>query len=319
MNTNEKVLYIIVPCYNEEECMFECYKRLLMLRQLLKGYKVIFVFINDGSSDRTPELLNEIAKNDSEVMVVYLEKNSGHQNAVRAGLSAIKLDQNKQIAVAIIDADLQDGPENIPEMLKLWEAGYKNVYGQRKSRPGETKFKLATAKGFYRFMNFMTEGLMPVDTGDFRVVDQSLVSIVNRIQDKSMVLRAVWPSICDKKESVAYQYDRAERFAGTTHYPLSKMLKLALDTIFGYSVKPVKVIGLLSALFLFCSGILFLGTIISLFVGGAPLMWLVFAAISFTGGAVLLALFIIGEFVLRIFKQMQGIPNFSIKEIQNNR
>ncbi len=173
-----KKVSIIVPMYYEEEVVKECYNRLRNVLANITEYKYEIIFINDGSKDKTLSILEEIAKLDKNVKVISFSRNFGHQCAVTAGLQYVTGD-----AIVIIDADLQDPPELIPEMLKLWEDGNEVIYGKRKSRDGESKFKLLTASMFYKTLNALSDVDIPKDTGDFRLVDRKVVDVINALPE----------------------------------------------------------------------------------------------------------------------------------------
>ena len=184
---NIKKLSIIIPMYYEEKVVNECYKRLKQMVEKLKGYDYELIFVNDGSKDNTLNLLEEIAKNNNKVKIISFSRNFGHQAAVTAGLKYVTGD-----AIVIIDADLQDPPEEIPEMLKLWEQGYEVIYGKRKSRKGESAFKLLTAKMFYNTLDALSDVEIPKDTGDFRLVDRKVVNTINEMPEHNKFLRGLF-------------------------------------------------------------------------------------------------------------------------------
>ena len=220
---NQKIS-VIIPMYNEELVIEECYKRLKENITKLKKYDYELIFINDGSKDKTLEKIKELAKQDTNLKIVSFSRNFGHQAAVTAGLKEVTGD-----AIVIIDADLQDPPESIPDMVKLWEAGNEVIYGKRKSRKGESYFKLFTAKMFYKTLNALSDVEIPQDTGDFRLVDRKVVDTINKLPEHNKFLRGLFSWVGYKQ--VPYEYERQERFAGKTKYPLNKMLKLASDGI----------------------------------------------------------------------------------------
>jgi dolichol-phosphate mannosyltransferase len=220
-------LSVIVPCFNEEEVIEHTDERLARaLSAITPDYEIIYV--DDGSRDRTAELLHRIQSASDKVRVLRLSRNFGHQIAVSAGVEYARGD-----AVVLIDADLQDPPEVIADMVAKWREGYHVVYGQRVDRPGETKFKLWTAKLFYRLINRLSEVPIPLDTGDFRLMDRAVVDSLNRMREKHRLLRAMTSWVGFRQAAVPYS--RAERFAGTSKYPLRKMLVLAIDGIVSFS------------------------------------------------------------------------------------
>ena len=302
-------LSVIIPCYNEAEGRIPevAYDRLLKVMKTMENYEYEFIFVNDGSKDETLDILKDLASKDPNVKVLSFARNFGHQCAVTAGLKKVTGD-----ACIIIDADMQDPPELIPEMVRLWEEGNDVVYGKRRSRDGESAFKLLTAKAFYSFLNYMSDVDIPQNTGDFRLVDRKVVDKMNSLPEHSKFLRGLWAWLGYKQKEL--EYDRAERFAGTTHYPLKKMLKLAGDGIYSFSAKPVKAIGLIGIIFLVVAFILLFCTIISVIVGGPTFNWFVLTALCFIGGANMIALYLLGNYIIRIYDEAKGRPQFIVEE-----
>ena len=308
---NSKLLSIVVPMYFEEKVVDECYKRLThVAAENSLNYELVFV--NDGSTDRTLELLEHIAQADSHVKVISLSRNFGHQIAVTAGIDKAKGD-----AIVIIDSDLQDPPELIPEMIKLWEQGYDVVYGKRKKRDGESWFKLTTAKMFYRFLDKMSTVKIPVDTGDFRLVDRKVIEALKKMPEHNRFLRGMASWVGFKQ--IPLQYERKERFAGETKYPLKKMIKFALDGIFSFSVKPLKLAEYLRSIAILIALIIILYFIIGPIIGLKTLTlgWtLTLILVSLIGGIQLLSIGIVGEYIARIYDESKGRPLYIIdKEI----
>jgi glycosyltransferase involved in cell wall biosynthesis len=303
-------LSIVVPCYNEQESIHACHAKLTeVLSALKESYEIVYV--DDGSRDKTAELLGQIHVRDSHVVVVRLSRNFGHQPAVTAGLSA-SLGQ----AVVIIDADLQDPPELIPEMVALWRSGYKVVYGIRRTRDGETPFKLWTAKAFYRLINSLSDVEIPVDTGDFRLIDRVVVDVFLQMPERHRLLRGMWSWIGFLQVGLPYQ--RAQRFAGETKYPLRKMLGLALDGIVSFSVVPLR---LVTALGFLSAGGAFIGIVYTLWVRLLTHSWVRGWAISFVGmlfmaGVQMLCLGILGEYIGRIYTESKQRPLFIQLEVR---
>ena len=194
---------IVIPMYYEEEVARECYNRLKKVLDGLKNYQNEIIFVNDGSKDKTLEILTEIAKENTNVKVISFARNFGHQAAVTAGLKFVTGD-----VILIIDADLQDPPELLPEMLKLWEQGNEVIYGERKSREGESKFKLFTAKMFYKTLNALSDVEIPKNTGDFRLVDRKVVDTINSMPEHNKFLRGLFSWVGYKQ--YAFKYERKE-------------------------------------------------------------------------------------------------------------
>lgn len=304
------LLSVVVPCYNEEEGLTTCHERLSnVLNDVGECYEIVYV--DDGSKDDTAALLTQLHCDDPQhVVLLRLSRNFGHQPAVTAGLSVARGD-----AVVIIDADLQDPPELIAEMVRIWRSGYQVVYGIRDSREGETGFKIATAKLFYRVINSLSEVQIPVDTGDFRLIDRCVVDALAQMPERARLLRgmASWIGF----SQIGIHYHRSRRFAGETKYPLKHMLSLALDGIVSFSTVPLRlvtIIGLLSAL-----GAL-IGIIFSLAVRLLTHAWVRGWAISFIGmlfmsGVQMLCIGILGEYIGRIYTETKQRPLFILREV----
>lgn len=303
-----KKLSIVIPMYYEEEVVNECYTRLEKVVTNLEGYEYEIIFVNDGSKDKTLELLTEIAKENKNVKIVSFARNFGHQAAVTAGLKEVTGD-----VILIIDADLQDPPELIPDMLKLWEEGNEVIYGERKSREGESKFKLFTASMFYKTLNALSDVEIPKNTGDFRLVDRKVVDTINAMPEHNKFLRGLFSWVGYKQ--YAFKYERKERFAGETKYPLKKMLKLAADGIIGFSTKPLKLLGGLGIISICISFLILIYALLSfmfswnnLAEGWTSLM----VAITFFAGVQLLSVWILSEYIGRIYDETKRRPEYVI-------
>ena len=306
----KKKISLVVPMYYEEKVVQECYKRLTEVLSKIEKYDYEIIFINDGSKDKTLELLEEIAKKDFNVKILSFARNFGHQAAVTAGLKYVSGD-----AIVIIDADLQDPPELIPDMLKYWEQGNQVIYGKRKSRKGESAFKLLTAKMFYKTLNALSDVEIPKDTGDFRLVDREVVDVINQLPEHNKFLRGLFSWVGFKQ--IAYEYERKERFAGKTKYPLKKMLKLASDGIISFSTKPLKILGGLGLISIFISFVIMVYAMISyifklneLSAGWTSIM----ITITFFSGVQLLSIWIISEYIARIYDESKQRPQYIIEK-----
>ena len=307
-----KKLSIVVPMYFEEKVVEECYKRLKKVCDVLTKYDYEIIFVNDGSTDKTLPLLEEIASKDNKIKVISFSRNFGHQYAVTAGLKYVTGD-----VIAIIDADMQDPPELLGEMLNLWEEGYEVIYGQRKKREGETFFKLMTANMFYKTLNKLSDVEIPQNTGDFRLVDRKVVDTINNMREHNKFLRGMFSWVGYKQK--AFEYERKERFAGETKYPLKKMLKLALDGIIGFSTKPLKILGMIGIFSIFISISIFIYIILSYIFnfndiasGWTSLM----VVITFFSGVQLISLWIMSEYIGRIYDESKKRPEYIVdKEI----
>ena len=305
------LISVVVPCYNEEESIAETHRRLGSLAADRPGERFEFVFVNDGSRDQTLELLRGIAASDDRVRIVSFARNFGHQLAVTAGVDHARGD-----AVVLIDADLQDPPEVIEDMIDRWKEGYEVVYGVRTDRPGESHFKRLTAHIFYRLLNWLSDTPIPLDTGDFRLMDRAVADVLRNMPERDRFIRGMVSWIGFRQ--LALPYRRAERFAGSTKYPLRKMLRFASDGMISFSVKPLKLAMMTG---LGCAAIACLGI---LWVLGARLLtsaWVVpgwsatIIAILFLGGMQLLCTGILGEYIGRIYMQVKDRPLYVVGEI----
>lgn len=302
---------VIIPCYNEEEVIEKTYKE---VKKVLvdNNYNHEIIFVNDGSKDKTLDILRQIAQSDSDVKVISFSRNFGHQPAVSAGIKNCSGD----VAI-IIDADLQDPPTLIPEMIKIHkEQGANVVYGVRRERKGESFFKKFTAKLFYRILNSLSDVKFPLDTGDFRLIDKKVIEEFKKLKERDKYIRGLISWLGFKQ--VPIYYDRNPRFAGSTKYPLRKMIKFALTGIFYFSDKPLQVsitlgffttlIGLILAVYVIVVKLINPSQIIS---GWASTM----ITIIFLGGVQLLTIGIIGKYIGSIFDEVKGRPEYIIEEI----
>lgn len=300
---------VVVPLYNEELVIDESYKRLKSVMDSTKeSYEIIFV--NDGSKDSTRTRTENICRKDLTIKLVNFSRNFGHQAAITAGMNV-----SSGNAVIVIDADLQDPPEVIPRMIEKWKEGYQVVYGKRSKREGETFFKKVTAKSFYRILKSMTSIDIPVDTGDFRLIDRTVCDVLKSLPEKNRYVRGLVSWIGYKQTYV--EFVRQERFAGETKYPLKKMMKLAFDGITSFSYKPLTLIG-------YAGGVIFsIGVISTLAVliknivsaGSILSLGLVLAINLMLFGMVFGCIGIMGEYIGRIFDESKGRPNYIIDNI----
>lgn len=296
------MLSVVVPCYNEESGLMECHKRLTSaLAGIFSPYEIVYV--NDGSRDQTYAVLTAIHDEDPHAVVVQLSRNFGHQLAVSAGLEVAKGD-----AVVVIDADLQDPPDLIAEMYALWQQGWHVVYGVRAHRKGESGFKIWTAKAFYRLINRLSDVEIPLDTGDFRLVDRRVVEVMLQMPERHRLLRAMYSWIGFRHVGLPYQ--RAARFAGTTKYPLGKMISLALDGIFSFSTAPLRMLTYTG----FGAAVLsMVGILYAFFVRILSDHWVagwatLFIGILFLSGLQMISLGIMGEYLGRIYTEVKQRP-----------
>lgn len=295
------LLSVIVPVFNEEEVVE---KTFLTLENVLSEVEHELIFVNDGSRDRTREIVEGLLEKFPGNRLVNFSRNFGHQAAFSAGLQAAQGD-----AVVIIDGDLQDPPELIHEMLTKWREGYQVVYAQRRSRQGETWFKKTTAHWFYRILNNLTSIDIPPDTGDYRLMDRRVVDQINALPERSRFLRGLVCWVGFKRTGLLY--DRAERFAGTSKYPLRKMLRLAIDGITSFSTLPLRLsftMGLVATLVAFIIGV---WGVVEKFihpVTTSPGWTSLIVAIVFLGGIQLITIGILGEYIGRIYDEVKQRP-----------
>lgn len=306
---NKNLISIVVPMYYEEEVANECYKR---LKNVMTDNNINYelIFINDGSKDKTFSILKEISECDNRVKVISFSRNFGHQIAVTAGINKSRGD-----AVVVIDADLQDPPELIPDMIKLWKQGYDVVYAKRKKRKGESFFKLLTAKMFYRFLDKMTDINIPLDTGDFRLIDRKVADVFNSMKENNRFVRGMISWVGFKQ--IPIEYERDERFAGETKYPLKKMIKFASDGIISFSAKPLKLVGMLGLFCVIISLAIFIyAIIVKLFMSSNAITgWTsIITIVTFLGGVQLLSISILGEYIGRIYDESKRRPLYVIEK-----
>jgi polyisoprenyl-phosphate glycosyltransferase len=308
-------LAVVAPCYNEEEVLPLTYRRLTEVFGLERGIELALIFVDDGSTDRTGDILLELETSDPRVKVVTLSRNFGHQAAVSAGLAAADAD-----AVAIIDCDLQDPPEVVLEMLERWREGYDVVYGVRTRRKESGLKKLAYA-GFYRIFRRLASIEAPLDAGDFSLIDRSVLKAINALPERNRFFRGLraWAGF----EQIAHVYERSARPAGESKYSLPKLIKLALDGIFNFSTVPLHVVfylGVSMALFSFCAMLFFFmiwlfdttvfGKSMSQVQGFATTI----LAVLLIGGVQLISTGILGEYIGRIYSEVKGRPSFVVRE-----
>jgi glycosyltransferase involved in cell wall biosynthesis len=304
------LLSVIVPCFNEEEALRGAHSRLsATLAQLPANVEI--VYIDDGSTDATPDVLSELQTTDKVVRVVRFSRNFGHQIAITAGLEHAAGD-----VVVIIDADLQDPPEIIVSFFKKWQEGYDVVYGVRSEREGETVFKLWTAKMFYRCMTLLSDIRIPLDTGDFRLMDRRVVNALLGMPERDRFVRGMvsWLGF----SQVALPYRREARVAGVTKFSFFKMLRFALDGIFSFSIVPLRVAtwtGFITS-FLAIVGIILVSLEHFLGVEGLVKGWTsTMFAVLFIGGVQLICMGIIGEYIGRIYGESKRRPLYVVREI----
>ena len=305
----EKLLSLVVPAFNEEEAMEQSFERTYRAMSSI-GYPFEIIYIDDGSRDRTWEIISRLAREHEEVKALRFSRNFGHQLAVTAGM-----DEAKGDAVIIMDADLQDPPEVIADMVKAWEQGADIAYGKRMHRKGETAAKKFTAWCYYRLLNFMSAYPIPLDPGDFRLLDKAVADEFKVLREHNRFLRGM--SAWLGYNAVPVEYVREERCAGKTKYTLKKMLRLAADGIFGFSSRPLTLIGW-AGLAVLCIALLgLIATIACAAVTGVPgWLWAV-CALVLLDGVILCAMGVQGAYTQRIYDEVKGRPLYIIKERQS--
>ena len=310
MMIKEKIS-VVVPMYFEEEVAEECYNRLRSV-MLENNIDYEFVFVNDGSTDRTLPILQSFAAIDPAVKIINFARNFGHQTAVTAGIDYATGD-----AIVIIDADLQDPPEVIPELIAKWKEGYDVVYAKRKKRAGETKFKLLTAKYFYKTLNYLSDIDIPKDTGDFRIIDAKVADVFRQMPERNRFVRGMFSWIGFNQTFI--EYERDERFAGETKYPLKKMIKFASDGIIAFSTKPLKLMLLLGSVSVFISfALLIYALFVKMFGYEVARGWTsIMVAITFFSGIQMISLGIVGQYIARIYDESKNRPIYVVSTTLN--
>jgi polyisoprenyl-phosphate glycosyltransferase len=303
------LLSVIVPMYFEQEVVRECHRR---LTQVLDGkYEYELLYINDGSTDQTLPILKELASQDKRVRVLSFSRNFGHQVAVTAGVHYALGD-----ALVIIDADLQDPPELIPDMIKLWQDGWEVVYAKRKKRKGESAFKVFTAKMFYKTLSALTDIDIPADTGDFRLIDRKVAEAFKQMPERSRFIRGMMAWLGFKQTPI--EYERDARYAGETKYPLKKMLKLASNGILSFSTQPLRLVMQMGLLAVVVSLGLLIYAIIAKATGHAEGGWTsLMVTVTFLGGVQLISVGVLGQYLARMFEESKNRPLYIISETVN--
>lgn len=304
------LLSVVIPVYHEENNIEPLLKRLL---PVIKQYRHEVIFIDDGSRDKTVSLIKAHCKKDKNIKLIRFNRNFGHQKALSAGYQYASGD-----CVVSMDADLQDPPEIINQMVQEWQNGSMIVYGKRRKRDVDSFFKVATARGFYSFINMLSTVPIPRDVGDFRLIDRKVVDFLNNLPEQSRFIRGLvaWSGY----PSAYVEYDREERYAGSTHYPFSKMVAFAFEAITTFSTKPLKVASWLGFA---TASIGFIGIIYAI-LGRIflPSYWVtgwtaLFVAIMFLGGVQLITIGIMGEYIDKMYVEIQKRPMYLINETVN--
>ena len=304
-----KTVTILIPAYNEEAVLPQLFTRLEALQKTIKKYRLEFLFINDGSRDRTLELIKEEAKKNDAVAYVNFSRNFGKEVGMLAGFDYATGD-----AVVIIDADLQDPPELIPQMITLWEQGYDDIYARRRSRDGESWLKKKTSEWYYKFLQKSTRIPIQRDTGDFRLLDRRCVEALKLLRESDRNTKALFSWIGFRKKELLY--DRDARVAGTTKWSYPKLINLAIDGLTSFTTAPLRVSTIVGGIISVIAFFYILYLLIRPFFGistGAGYSSIM-AVVLFLGGIQLLSLGVIGEYIARIFNEAKQRPAYLVED-----
>lgn len=306
-------LSVVIPCYNEEEVLAEMRRRLLPICERVADEDFEIILVDDGSKDTTAEIMKNFSEQDGRFVAVLLARNHGHQLALTAGLSVAEGDR-----IFVLDADLQDPPELLPDMMQKMDEGYDVVYGKRRERKGETAFKKLTASVFYRLLANMTEIDLPVDTGDFRLMSRRVNDALQQMPERHRFIRGMVSWVGYRQTAI--EYDRDERFAGETKYPLSKMIKFAADAITGFSVIPLKLATWFGFVLAGFSFLMILYTLVSWWAGNTISGWTsMMVVVLLIGGCQMITVGILGEYIGRLYIQSKMRPLFLIDDVIRKR
>ena len=302
------VFSVIVPVYNELENLPLLYSRVSDVMNQT-GEKWELILVDDGSSDGSTDSIRELAQQDDRVRPVIFARNFGHQIAVTAGM-----DYSRGQAVVIIDADLQDPPEVILDLIAKWREGYQVVYAVRSEREGESWFKLTTASLFYKLIYKITDVKMPLNTGDFRLIDRKALTILNQMRERNRILRGMGAWVGFRQ--IGVEYKRAARHAGQTHYPLKNMLRLAMNAVTGFSIFPLQMLTTAGAFLVGLSLLLLLIYLCLAAFGKIDLTYVlaVWLTMIFLAGVLLIGMGVLGEYIGRIYDEAKGRPLYIVAE-----
>ena len=308
MRKPKPIYTVVIPVFNEEAVTEECHRRIKEVMDA-EGEPFELIFVNDGSSDRTMKILERLSIEDQHVRVVNLSRNFGHQIAISAGMDFAKGD-----AVVVMDADLQDPPEVIPRMIEKWKEGFHVVYGKRIKREGETLFKKLSAYFFYRFLKKLIKIDIPIDVGDFRLIDRSVCDAMKKVREKNRFVRGLVSWLGFTQAEVLYK--REKRFAGSTKYPLHKMIHFMLDAVTSFSSIPLKIATIIGSL-VSMSGFVYLIIVLyqRLFTDKTIQGWTSILSVTLIfNGIILLILGVIGEYIGRIYDESKNRPLYIIQD-----
>lgn len=307
--TRRKKISILIPAYNEQEVLQHLYERLVKLAGDTSAYDFEFLFVNDGSRDQTLEMIKNYAEKDRRVAYLNLSRNFGKEIAMIAGLDYVTGD-----ATVIIDADLQDPPELIPQMIKYWEDGYDDVYAKRRSRAGESWFKRLTSDYYYKVLQKTTTIPIQRDTGDFRLLDRRCVEALRQFRESQRNAKGMFSWIGYKKKEILY--DRDPRAAGETKWNYFKLANLAIDGITSFTIAPLRIASVFGIIISFAAFIYILYLVVRTILFGTDLAGYpsMMAVILFLGGVQLLSLGVMGEYIGRIFNETKHRPLYFVEE-----
>jgi polyisoprenyl-phosphate glycosyltransferase len=309
-----KKISILIPAYNEEEVLQPLYERLGKLARDTTSYNFEFLFVNDGSSDRTLDIIRHFAKKDPRISYINLSRNFGKEIAMIAGLDHVTGD-----ATVIIDADLQDPPELIPKMIEYWEEGFDDVYARRTSRAGESLIKRKTSEWFYKILQRSTHVPIQVDTGDFRLLDRRCVEALKQLRESQRYTKGMFSWIGYKKKEILY--DRDPRVAGETKWNYPRLINFAIDGITSFTTSPLRISSFFGLIISFVAFLYILYLVIRPFFGVSTGDGYssIMAVVLFLGGVQLLSLGIIGEYIGRIFNEAKQRPLYFVEEYHHGR
>lgn len=305
----KKLISVLIPAYNEEEVLAMLYERLGKLAQDNDTYDFEFLFVNDGSRDRTLEIIMKYAEDDKRISYINLSRNFGKEIAMIAGFDYVKGD-----ATVIIDADLQDPPELIPQMIRFWEQGFDDVFARRRSRAGESYLKKKTSAWYYKILQSSTRIPIQVDTGDFRLLDRRCIDALRQFRESERYTKGMFSWIGYKKKEILY--DRDPRAAGQTKWNYAKLINLAIDGITSFTTAPLRISSFIGVLVSFTAFVYILYLLIRPLFGiptGAGYSSIM-AVVLFLGGVQLLSLGVIGEYIGRIFNEAKRRPLYFVEE-----
>ncbi len=309
-----KTITILIPCFNEENCIDVLYDRLKNIIASLSGYRFAILLVDDGSGDRTLEKMQQLHTKDAIVSYISLSRNFGKENAMLAGLDYVNSD-----AVIIMDADLQDPPELIPQLIKEWENGFDDVYARRRNRAGETWFKKMSAHWYYRILRKFSDIDIPADVGDFRLLDRQAVEALCSLREKQRYTKGLFSWIGFNKKELLF--DRDPRAVGNSKMNFLKLFGLAVDGITSFSVAPLRLASILGLVISSVAFVYLLFVIVKTLLFGDPVAGYpsMISVILFIGGIQLIVLGIIGEYVGRIFYEAKGRPDYLVREHNGKR